>query len=151
MQDWEISAMVVMLAGIMESGYPGLVYGPRLDTMKSSKTIRTAQGLFILNTTIWLVFGIVSLSSNSLGEAVPEFVRWIIASLMFGNAAAMLVSGYAIGQRIRWTFTLALTVLAINILLTFTDQVGLFDWITLAIDLVLLGLLIAARKWFVTV
>jgi hypothetical protein len=37
-------------------------------------------------------------------------------------------------------------VLIVNLVLTLTDQVGLLDWITLLIDLVLVGLLLANRK-----
>jgi hypothetical protein len=32
--------------------------------------------------------------------------------------------------------------------LTFTDQVGALDWLTFAVDLVLLGILVVARRQF---
>ncbi|MBE2223209.1 MAG: hypothetical protein IAF02_16825, partial [Anaerolineae bacterium] len=47
----------------------------------------------------------------------------------------------------RW-FWLATAVLLINIILTFTDQVGIFDLLTLLLDVVILSLLIANRDWF---
>ena len=45
-----------------------------------------------------------------------------------------------------WLFALAL--LAVNIALTLTDQAGFYDWVTLALDVVVVGLLIGARFWF---
>ena len=112
------------------------------------KAMRWAQGLFFLNAAIWLVFGIVSvlrLGGNE-GQGVTALV---VAILMFGNAGAMALSGALLGKRRMLFYLFALAVLAVNVLLTFTDQVGAFDWITLAIDLVLLGILIGARKQFI--
>jgi len=65
---------------------------------------------------------------------------------MFGNASAMCLAGWGLERRNRWFYAFALVVLGINIILTFTDQVGIYDWITLAIDLILLALLILVRK-----
>ena len=42
-------------------------------------------------------------------------------------------------------FFIALIVLGVNIVLTVTDQVGLIDFITMLIDLAILGLLILDR------
>lgn len=85
-----------------------------------------------------------------LNKANPGFVitAAIIAIMMFGNAGAMLVSGIGLGKQRRFWFYLALTVLAVNIVLTFTDEFGLPDLITLLIDLVLLGILIVTRKQY---
>ena len=65
---------------------------------------------------------------------------------MFGNAAVMLWSGVAIGKRQKRFHALALAVLVINIVLTFTDQFGLFDLLTLLIDVALLGILLASAR-----
>ena len=111
------------------------------------KAIRWAQALFFLNAAIWLVFGIVSvvrLAGNE-GQGVTALV---VAILMFGNAGAMALSGALLGKRRLLFYLFALAVLAVNVVLTFTDQVGALDWITFAIDLVLLGILLLARKQF---
>ena len=111
------------------------------------KAMRWAQGLFFLNAAIWLVFGIVSvlrLGGNE-GQGVTALV---VAILMFGNAGAMALSGALLGKRRMLFYLFALAVLAVNVLLTFTDQVGALDWITLVIDLVLAGILIVGRKQF---
>ena len=120
------------------------------------KAMRWAQGLFFLNAAIWLVFGIVTLipfaDAMRIGgdeELALTAMMIAIAILMFGNAGAMALSGALLGKRRLLFYLFALAVLAVNIVLTFTDQVGALDWITFGIDLVLLGILIVARKEFV--
>lgn len=112
------------------------------------KAMRWAQGLFLLNAAIWLVFGIVSVVRIA-GNAGQGVAAVVVALLMFGNAGAMALSGALLGKRRLPVFLFALAVLAVNILLTFTDQVGALDWITFAIDMVLVGILVVARKEFV--
>lgn len=53
--------------------------------------------------------------------------------------------------RKRLKYYLAVAFLSVNILLTVTDQVGLFDWITLVLDVGLLALLVATRAKFLSV
>ena len=112
------------------------------------KVMRLAQGLFALNAVIWLVFGIVSVVRIA-GNAGQGVTAVVVAVLMFGNAGAMALSGALLGQRRLLFYLLALAVMVVNIVLTFTDQVGALDWITFALDLVLVGILIVSRKEFV--
>ena len=65
---------------------------------------------------------------------------------MFGNAGAMLLAGLGLGLRRLLPWLFAMAVLLVNILLTFTDQVGILDWVTFAIDIVLVMLLFANRS-----
>ena len=117
--------------------------------MRDQTIRRTTQALFYLNTATWLVLGGVTLGNvDRSQEATPGMVMGAIAMLMFGNAAAMFVAGWGLGREQRLFYILALGVIAVNILLTFTDQVGLLDWITLGIDLVLLALLVYFRRVF---
>ena len=111
------------------------------------KAKRWAQGLFFLNAAIWLVFGVVSVVRIA-GNGGQGATAVVVAVLMFGNAGAMALSGALLGKRRRLFYLFALAVLAVNIVLTFTDQVGALDWITFAIDLVLLGILLGWRKAF---
>jgi hypothetical protein len=111
---------------------------------KALYSVKAAQGLFLMNTAIWVLLGILSLAKLRSGPN-QVIVALMIAILMFGNAGAMLVAGIGIGRQNRWFFYLGIAVLLVNILLMFTDQFGFYDFITLAIDLILLGLLIATR------
>ena len=116
--------------------------------MKDPKIIRIVTGLFILNTAIWLALSLISVGNMIGRQAVPSYIQGVVILLMFANAAMMFLSGWGIKRGWRWFYSLAIAVLAVNILLTFTDQVGALDWITLVIDLVLLILLVVFRKAF---
>ena len=54
-----------------------------------------------------------------------------------------------VGWTSRLSYLYALALLAVNILLTLTDQFGLLDFLTLLLDLFILGLLlVAVRKYY---
>jgi lysylphosphatidylglycerol synthetase-like protein (DUF2156 family) len=113
-----------------------------MDKLKITRT------LFYLNATIWLAIGLLSLARLERGGVTPMWVQGFIALLILANAGAMLLAGWGLGRRRRLTYLFALAVVLVNILLTFTDQVGFLDWITLALDVVILGFLIVVWKIF---
>jgi hypothetical protein len=117
-----------------------------ISTSKNFRLVKTAQALFYLNAVIWLVIGVVSLVRMANDSPDHRVTAAIVAVLMFGNAAAMLISGLGLGTRNKWLYFLAVAVIVVNIILTVTDQFGLLDFITLVIDVVLLGLLIVIRR-----
>ena len=116
---------------------------------KVSNNVRIAQILFFLNTLIWLVFGVISLvrvTDSYPGQAV---IAAVIAAMMFGNALCMFIGGLWLGKPGKASFFFALAVLAINIVLTFTDQFGWLDFGTFVVDATIFGLLLAARRYFI--
>lgn len=119
-----------------------------MPASSTSKTtlIQFAQAIFLLNAIIWVVFILLSLGKIGSNQEIPSWLHWIILFLMLGNAGAMLVSALLLEKRRKLFFVIAVIVVTVNILLTFTDQVGVFDWITLCIDIILLILLVAARR-----
>jgi len=118
-------------------------------TLQTLNPVKTAQLLFVLNAIIWFLLGIFTLIRLSDGSSERAMTMLVIGVMMFGNAAAMLISGWGIGRGQKIFYYLALAVLFVNIVLTFTDEFGLLDLLTLIVDLVLLGFLLAARKRFV--
>ena len=106
-----------------------------------------AQRIFYLNAAIWLVFGILGIIRLSKNDN-PSITLTVVAILLFGNVGAMLVSGLGLAKRNKRFYLFALAVLIVNILLTFTDQFGFFDFLTLLLDLGLLWLLIPTRKLY---
>ena len=115
---------------------------------RDARPVALAQALFYLNAAIWLAIGgatVVRISSRHPDQAVTA---WIITILMLGNVGAMILAGVGLGQRKRGFFYLALVILGVNIFLTFTDQFGLLDLITLVIDLFLFGLLVITRNLY---
>jgi hypothetical protein len=118
------------------------------NSSRSPTVVIAVQALFFLNAAIWLAFGIGSLVRLAHRNPDQPITAAVVAILMFGNVGAMLGAGLGLGRRRRWLYTLALLVLAVNIILTVTDRFGIFDLITLIIDVALLGLLIATRKLY---
>jgi hypothetical protein len=108
--------------------------------------IRSAKSFFLLNALIWTALSLLSLGKIRVNQEVPNQLPWIIFSLMLGNAGAMFASAIILGRREKSFYNMAVIVVSVNILLTFTDQISTFDWITLVIDIILLGILVAARK-----
>jgi hypothetical protein len=106
--------------------------------------------MFYLNGVIWLAIAVITLVRQEdfpwilLGESF----RWLLFSLLALNAALMVAAGFVLGTRRRIAWLFALAVLTVNIVFTFTDEVGLADWATAAFDLVIVGLLIGTRGWF---
>jgi hypothetical protein len=112
---------------------------------KSFNFIRAASLGFFLNAVIWLALGLWSLSRLA-SQPRASMTMLVIAILMIGNVAAFIFCGMTIGRKSKWFAVIAFFVLGVNILLTLTDQVGIIDWTTWLIDLIILGLLIAGRK-----
>lgn len=110
-----------------------------------SKRIKAVQRLFFVNAAIWLLFGVISLARMA-NQTTQFTAALVIGVLMLGNVAAMLIAGVGVGQQKRWATAFGLAVLLINIILTITDEFGIFDLITLLLDGWLLALLIATRR-----
>ena len=117
---------------------------------KAPTSVKAAQALFFANAVIWLLLGITSLGRLAGSSTSQTTAMLIVALLMFGNAGAMLVAGVGIGKQHRLFYFFGLAVLVINIILTVTDQFGVLDFITLVIDVVLLGLLIVTRARYLS-
>ena len=113
--------------------------------MTTHYRIRTAQVLFLLNAAIWLDIGIISMVRAATRHPEQVVTVWVIAILMFGNVGAMALSAWGLAKHRKLFYSFALFVLAVNILLTFTDQFGIIDLLTLGLDLILFGLLITVR------
>lgn len=112
------------------------------------KPLLVARGLFLLNAAIWLAFGVANLIRMKNDGSVSPLILLIVAILLFVNSGAMLVAAWGIGTRAKLFYYFALLLLVGNIILTFTDEFGTLDFITLLLDFVLLGVLIFYRKVF---
>ncbi len=119
-----------------------------MPTTPKPKIAQVIQGLFFINTGIWLVIGIFTLLRMTQKYPDLVVVYAIIGVLMLGNAAAMLVSGWGLSRFPRLAFPFGILLLLVNIPLSVSDELGAVDLITLAIDLLLLGLLVANRRLF---
>ena len=113
---------------------------------KGMDPAKTAQALFFVNAAIWLLIGLVSVAKMGAGNPEQRIAMLVIAVLISGNVAAMLVAGIGIGRRNRWLYYFGVAVLLCNIVLTFTDQFGWFDFVTLVFDMLLLGFILIFKR-----
>lgn len=115
---------------------------PSLQTIdKTPASVKAARVLFFLMGAVWLLFGLITLFPNPAAA-------WNVALLMFINAALLFFIGWGIGKQIRRYYYFGILFIAANIFLTVTDEFGLFDVITLAIDLILLVLLLFTHSHY---
>jgi hypothetical protein len=111
--------------------------------------IRLLRILFFLYALVWLVFAAITLLRLLPGGPDQALMAGILAALMLGNAAALAVAGWGLGRggRLAWFFALA--VLLANTVLTFTDQMGVWDWLVLALEVVMLAMLLSTARSYV--
>ena len=84
------------------------------------------------------------------GTPAGPITLWVIAILMLGNVAAFLWCSWAVQKQSRLYHVMIIAILGVNIFLTFTDEFGLMDLLTLLLDLVLLALVLSDFRKFST-
>lgn len=85
--------------------------------------------------------GITGFSAGNLG-------KWLLAGLALGTAVCLGGLVYYLARRRRIAFYTATILLGIILVLSITDQVGLWDILTMLSVLAALVLLIKDRKWY---
>ncbi len=112
--------------------------------MNQNKTIALAQTMFILLAALWLVFGIGSALHTA--NTARNLILWIVPILMFANIGVMLGLAWGLGKKPKLFFYLALGIMAVNIVLTITDEVGSYDLLMLLAEVVIVAFLIVRRS-----
>jgi hypothetical protein len=105
--------------------------------------IRLARILLLLSAIIWCAFSAwYFLRPNTTTSMI------VIAVLMLINSAIFATLAWLIAKKNQWIFYFAILFLAAHIVLTITDQFGIFDLLVLVIDLATLGILLFNRQLF---
>jgi hypothetical protein len=99
--------------------------------------------MLFLNAAVWLVFGVLSVFRAVEGGSS---LRWMQSLLMFANAAVMVWFGVMLESGRNWVFFLAILYMALNVVLSITDQFGWIDALILLLSLIVLGLLFITRQ-----
>jgi len=110
--------------------------------------MKIAQRLFYFNAFVWLGIGIITLFNLTYKNTLTSLAGLIIAILVVGNSAAMLLAGIGLGRRKKFFLYFALLVLGVNILLSITDEFGLLDLLTMLYDVGMLAYLLWNRRIF---
>jgi hypothetical protein len=94
---------------------------------------------------VWIVFGVIWIFRRASLAGGIRFVSLIMPILVLANAALIALAAWWLGAGRRSAYAFALAVLSVNILLTFTDEFGIFDFITLMLDGVIAVILLITR------
>ena len=116
------------------------------NQLEGKTSMNVARWGFVILGVIWFLFGVYSMIRITGGSTSLSNFGWIIAGLMFVNGAVLIWIGWGLREARRFYFYLALLVLVGNILLTITDEFGIFDLVTLIIAISLLILLLVTRS-----
>lgn len=108
-----------------------------------STLLKTTQATFFLNALVWLIFGAMSfsLAFNGAGNW-----RFVLSALMLINASIFVGFGFLIRKGQPWMFFVGILYVALNVVLSITDQFGWIDFFIMLLNMVLLGLLFVTRQ-----
>jgi hypothetical protein len=104
--------------------------------------LKLTRYFFFLNAAVWLIVG--TLGFIQVTASMRDW-RLILSVLMIANAIVMIWFGVMIISGRSWIFFLAILYVALNAVLSITDQFGWIDALILLLNLCLLGLLFLAR------
>lgn len=107
------------------------------------KNIHIVRLLFFITA---LVLAVLGGASFLRAQARPIYILY--ASLMFVDAAVMLVCGFYINRHTPAVYWFAVAALTLNIVLIIFDQIGLVDILFAALNFVTLVALVSSRKEF---
>lgn len=108
---------------------------------KEKRMIRSIQGLLLIDMIAWMVLGGIMLHQQAAADAAS--FQQTIGLMMIGNA--LIFGVLAFSYRKPHFRNITVVWLMVNIILTFTDQFGLYDVLTLVLD-VLIVVLILVQK-----
>ena len=94
------------------------------------------------------MLGVLVATGVHTGLPDDETLKLIMLLGLFGGAIILLLLFQLLRMRKRLAYFITLVALALIMLLTLFDQVGLADAVVLVITLVPFVLLIMGRKWF---
>ena len=110
---------------------------------RTSKILILTRSLFFINAAAWLIFGTLSLMR---ALANTSDLRMILSVLMITNAAVMAWFGVKIVRAQNHIIFLAIIYMALNVVLSVTDQFGWIDALILLLNLIVLGLLFGTKQ-----
>jgi uncharacterized membrane protein YgdD (TMEM256/DUF423 family) len=118
------------------------------DSSATPRVVTALRILFVVNAALWIALGAFTLSRMASGSSEQASVAGILAAMMAAYALVLCFVAWSLGRRKKIFYYFAVLVVLGTIVLTFTDQFGLADIIGLALNVGLLALLFAARRWY---
>jgi hypothetical protein len=110
-----------------------------------NRKVRILQTAFVLDAVFWVAMGVATLVMGAGASGGISTSRWVVSLMMLANAAILAWLGWALARRNRFIYILAVLLVFALAVLSITDEVGLFDVISLLVNLGLLILLFLVR------
>jgi len=121
---------------------------PKKKKSNIPTSIKVLEILLLINVALWVLFGVYGLfGAESINPDQASTIR-INAVMMLVYAGIFLYIVWGINRRKKWSFYGAVIILAITIIMTIFDEVGIIDIAVLVFNIVLLGYLIKNRNYF---
>lgn len=93
--------------------------------------MKITKGIFIISVVIqifiWIIFSIINFINAS--------THMIVIILMAANGVCFLLTAFLFDKRMSFR-TIIYVFLAVNLILTFTDETGFFDYVVLVLNIV---------------
>ena len=113
-----------------------------MEENQISNLLKLTRALFFITAAVWLIFGALGFMR---AMTATSDLRLILSVLMVANAAVMFWFGVMIISGRKWIFFLAILYMALNVVLSVTDQFGWIDALILLLNLCVLGMLFVTR------
>ena len=113
------------------------------QSLPATRMLKLTQILFFVNAIVWLTFAVLGVS-RAISEA--SSLRWILSGLMVANAIMMTWFGLKIVCGQARIFFFAILYMALNVVLSVTDQFGWYDFGILLLNLIILGLIFVTEQ-----
>ena len=111
---------------------------------KENRMTRSIQGLLLLDMIVWIVLGGMMLDKQALTAVDSAIFQRYIGLMMIGNA--LIFGVLAFSYRKPHFRNITVVWLMVNIVLTFPDQFGLYDVLTLMLDVLIVVLILVQKK-----
>ena len=115
---------------------------------RPSLSLRWLQAAFALTALFWAVLALAGILMGQRSAGGLTSARVAVSSLMLANALLLAFLSRAVGRQTRRIFVFGLLLVAASAVLSVTDEVGAFDILSLAVNILLLLLLFLARAQF---
>lgn len=113
-----------------------------MESRQTNNMLNLTRVMLFLNAAIWVVFGVLGVLRAIEGGSS---LRWLLSILMLANAAVMVWFGMKIISGRRQVLFLAILYMALNVVLSITDQFGWIDALIMLLNLCVLGMLFITR------
>ena len=112
------------------------------------RTVIAALVLISMNAIFWLGFAVIAALGVIPGYDGAGIEKWLLVGLAMGTALCLALLAFFLGKRSRFAYISGVVLLGGILVLSITDQLGVWDILAMASILVALVLLLKDRKWY---